>query len=206
MTRTIVADYDGTITEEDLLQRISRIWGDVETVEEVEAALREGRITLRDEITREYRPVKASLEEVQTWVLENVRIRAGFRELVELSRERGWQFLVLSSGFEELIRPTLEREGVDVEIVANRVDTLPTGWVVHWRDEALCAECGEACKRAALPGEGEIVYIGDGISDRCAALAADRIFAIKGLAAYLEQKGVPFEPFADFHDVARALA
>jgi len=57
----------------------------------------------------------------------------------------------------------------------------------------------------ALTNGGEVVYIGDGYSDRCAAESADRVFARRGLARWLDERGIPFEPFDDFHDVARAL-
>ena len=40
-----------------------------------------------------------------------------------------------------------------------------------------------------------LVYVGDGYSDRCAALAADRVFARSGLADYLTSRNEPFEPF-----------
>ena len=49
------------------------------------------------------------------------------------------------------------------------------------------------------------MYAGDGFSDRCVALAASRVFARDGLATYLDDRGVAFEPFEDFHDVLRAL-
>jgi 2-hydroxy-3-keto-5-methylthiopentenyl-1-phosphate phosphatase len=204
-SRTIVVDYDGTITEEDLLQQISHVFGDSAATNEVEEELRAGRISLREEITREYAPVRAPLDEVQQWVLERVRIRPGFREFVELARERGWRVVVLSSGFVELIRPTLEQAGVHVEILANSVEVEPTGWRVIWREETTCTVCGEECKRGALPGDGEVIYIGDGISDRCAALASDRVFATRGLARYLEDREAEFERFDDFFDVIRAL-
>ncbi len=58
----------------------------------------------------------------------------------------------------------------------------------------------EPCKRGALP-DGLLVYVGDGYSDRCAALAADRIFARDGLARYLDERGVRYEPFTDFHQL-----
>jgi 2-hydroxy-3-keto-5-methylthiopentenyl-1-phosphate phosphatase len=206
LTTTIVVDYDGTITEEDLLQQVSVVFGDPAVVSEVEGALREGRISLREEITREYRPVRALLDEVQRWVLDRVRIRPGFREFVDLAHDRGWRVVVLSSGFVELIRPTLERAGVDVEILANRVEVEPSGWRVIWREEATCAVCGEECKRGSLPADGEVIYIGDGISDRCAALASDRVFATRGLARYLEDREVEFERFDDFFDVIQALS
>ena len=47
--------------------------------------------------------------------------------------------------------------------------------------------------------------MGDGYSDRCAALAADRVFARDSLATHLDQLGVSYEPFYDLHDVAAAL-
>jgi 2,3-diketo-5-methylthio-1-phosphopentane phosphatase len=205
LSRTLVVDFDGTITEDDLLDEIAQRFGDPSVYQEVEDGLHAGTVTLRECITREFEPVTAPLDEVVRWILERARIRPGFGELVGLARRRGWRVVILSSGFHELIEPVLEGEGVDAELRANRVDPRPTGWRVLWRDETVCAECGEACKRAALPADGEIVYIGDGISDRCAALASDRVFATKGLARYLDSVGAPYESFRDFFDVAAAL-
>ena len=94
----------------------------------------------------------------------------------------------MSSGFVETIVPFLHTIGLgDLEILANSIDPRPDGWRVEWRDEAICAVCGEACKRGGLPVEGEVVYVGDGISDRCAAQAADRVFATRGLARYFDE-------------------
>jgi 2-hydroxy-3-keto-5-methylthiopentenyl-1-phosphate phosphatase len=205
MTRTLVVDFDGTITETDLLDTIARNFGDPVVYQEVEDGLHEGTISLRECITREFEPVTAPLEEVVGWVLDHTRIRPGFRELVELASERGWGLLVLSSGFHELIEPVLEREGVRVPVAANRVDARTDGWRVHWSAKTTCAVCGEECKRAALPQDREVIYIGDGISDRCAALASDRVFATRGLARHFDSVGVPYERFDDFHDVAAAL-
>ena len=81
----------------------------------------------------------------------------------------------------------------------------PDGWRVRWHEQTICAACGEACKRGGLPAEGEVVYVGDGISDRCAAQAADRVFATRGLARYFDERNLPYEPFDDFHDIVRAL-
>ena len=58
--------------------------------------------------------------------------------------------------------------------------------------------------RTRLP-DGEVVYVGDGYSDRCAALAADRVFATDGLARYLERRGVRHEPLTDFYALASEL-
>jgi len=207
--RTIAVDFDGTVTEIDLLDTIARDFGDPVVYQEVEDGLHGGTMALRDVITREFEPVQRPLEEVVGWELDNVRVRDGFREFVELARERGWRVVIVSSGFHELIEPILEREGVEVELHANRVDPRPEGWRVEWRYDSTCDSCGESCKRSivqALAGDDELIYIGDGYSDRCAAEASDRVFATRGLAAYLDERGFPYERFDDFNDVVRGLA
>jgi 2-hydroxy-3-keto-5-methylthiopentenyl-1-phosphate phosphatase len=210
LTRTLVVDFDGTITEQDLLDAIAQTFGDEEVYREVDEGLDDDRLSLNEVIRREFEPVRAPLDEVKGWVLENVRIRPGFRELVALARERGWRLAIVSSGFRELIEPVLEREGLeDVELLSNTVDTDPDGWKVRFRVSEVCETCGQPCKRStavALADGSELVYVGDGYSDRCAAESADLVFARRGLAGYLEERGIPFERFEDFHSVARRLA
>nr|MBA3434769.1 hypothetical protein [Actinomycetota bacterium] len=84
-------------------------------------------------------------------------------------------------------------------------DARPEGWQVRFRSSEPCPVCGEPCKREDVAGLGEFVYAGDGFSDRCVALQASRVFARDGLARYLAQRSVPFEPFEDFYEVARSL-
>jgi 2-hydroxy-3-keto-5-methylthiopentenyl-1-phosphate phosphatase len=197
----LVADWDGTITERDSLVMVLERFGDWEECRRLGDQLFSGEITLHEEIERQFATVTSPLEDVVAWVLENVRVRPGLPELVERFHP-----LVVSSGLHELIEPVLAREGVEVELLANRAVPSPEGWRVIWRDETLCPVCGQACKRRTLPAERPIVYVGDGYSDRCAALAADRVFATRGLAKYLDELGVAYEPFEDLHDVANGLS
>ncbi len=206
---TIFVDYDGTITEQDLLDTIAQTFGDPEVYAEVDRGLDENRLTLHEVLRREFEPVRAPLPEVVGWVLEHAVIRPGFHDLVALARERGWRLVVLSSGFRELIQPVLEREGLgEVELLANSIEPDPEGWRASFRDEQSCPVCGEPCKRAAVVAEsngGERVYVGDGISDRCGAEASDLVFARRGLASYLRDRGVQFEHFDDFHEIVATL-
>ena len=124
--RTLVVDFDGTITEQDVLDAIAQTFGDEDVYREVDEALDRNGITLHEVLRREFEPVTAPLDEVVEWVLEHSSIRPGFRELVELARERGWRFVVVSSGFRQFIEPVLEREGVDgLELVSNEVEPDP---------------------------------------------------------------------------------
>lgn len=197
----LVLDWDGTVTERDTLDLVLQEFGDPEIYERVEAEL--GRtLTLNEVIEQEFETVTAPLEEVVPWLLQHVRIRPGFAELARARRP-----LIVSSGFHELIEPVLEREGLldEVELRANRVETRPDGWRAHFRVAGRCEACGERCKRSDLPTGGEVVYAGDGYSDHCVSLAADRVFATGGLARWLDERGVPYRPLTDFHALAAEL-
>ena len=198
--RTLIVDWDGTITERDSLLMVLEQFGDWAECERLGEELFAGKITLREEIERQFATVHAPQDEVVAWAVENVRVRPGLPELAALDP------LVVSSGFHELIDPVLEREGVQVELQANRIEA---GRTAGGRSGASCRSAWSAASRASARRSrrtGEVVYVGDGYSDRCGALAADRVFARRGLAAYLEEQGVAYEPFDDLHTVAAALS
>lgn len=194
----LVVDWDGTVTERDTLAQVVEWFGDAETYRRNGRLM--GRSLTHDQaLASSFATIRAELGEVVERLLATVRLRPGFRELADRHRP-----LVVSSGFHELIEPVLARDGIELEVLANRVDVRSDGWHVRFRDVAVCAACREPCKRSALP-PGEVVYVGDGYSDRCAALAASRVFATDGLAEWLAGRGVAHERFENFHDVLAAL-
>ena len=194
----LVVDWDGTITVRDSLVQVIHEFGDPALLAELEPRVGVD-LTLHEEIALEFEAITTPLDEVVAWVVANVEVRPGLRALAR------FEPLIISAGFHELIEPVLARERVELDVLANRVDVRPGGWIVQFRDETACATCGEPCKRGSLVGE-PYVYAGDGYSDRCAALAADRVFARDSLATHLDELGVPYEPFGDLNDVAAALA
>ena len=200
-TPRVVVDWDGTVTEVDSLHMVLLEFGDADVYERAESRLGHD-LTLHEVIACEFETVRTPLGVVVDWVRANVRLRPGFHEVAERYRP-----LVVSSGFHELIEPILEREGLELELRANRLDPRPDGWRVRFRDELTCSVCDEPCKRRTVEElGGRYVYVGDGVSDRCVARAAELVFARDGLARYLADEGVPFLPFENFHDVRAALA
>jgi len=172
----LVLDWDGTVTVVDTLWLVLAEFGDAEVFRRVGEQLLAGRIGYRELMELEFATVRhVELPRVTAWLADNAAVRPGFHELV-----RRYDPLVLSSGFEELIRPLLAREGVEVELVANRIDPRPGGWRVVWNRDEPCDVCGDS-------------------------LSAERIFARAGLAEFLDAQGVAYEPFEDLDDVRRAL-
>src|SRR5262249_52675222 len=147
-------------------------------------------LTLNEVIAVEMETITAPFDEVLAWLLEVVTVRRGLAELVAEHDP-----LIVSAGFCELIEPILAREGLSVPVVANRIQPSPEGWQGVFLERAACGVGGEPCKREAIAGNGPFAYVGDGISDRCVSLAADRVFARDGLARWLDAQGVLYEPF-----------
>ncbi len=200
----IVIDWDGTVTEGDTLSAALQHFVPPAMLApltmRVDAALAAGRMTLQDVMAAEFSTMTAPIEAVVEFIREHTQVRAGFSDFVRM-----FDPLILSTSFHETIEPILAREGVTATVRAGRVTAAPHGWQIQWMSNDVCVHCGERCKRCLLP-TGPVIYVGDGYSDRCAARAATRIFARDGLARYLDELAIVYEPFTDFRDLAAALA
>jgi 2-hydroxy-3-keto-5-methylthiopentenyl-1-phosphate phosphatase len=190
----LVLDWDGTCTVEDSLVAAVHALGDP-AVYDLEF------VSYGDALAAEIATIRVTAEEAGEWAIENVKVRPGFHELITSHAP-----VIVSSGLPQLILPVLGREGVEVEVRSNFADPSSDGWRVKFRHEGLCPVCGDRCKRRSLPDGRPLVFVGDGWSDRCASLAADRVFARTGLATYLDEQGVAYEPYDTLHDVAAALS
>ncbi len=206
----IACDFDGTITQRDTLHVIVESYGERGLWERLEPRLRVGAITVEQAMQEEFAAVRATPDEVRDAVRRQAPIRDGFSEWVDWCARHGHRLVVLSNGFRSVIEPVLADVGLGhLEVVAHDARFSRDGCRLVWSDRGeRCDLCGRPCKREPLRARwhGErLVYLGDGISDRCASLLADVVFARNGLSEHLTGIDVPFIPFEDFHDVRDAL-
>ncbi|MEM3043813.1 MAG: HAD-IB family phosphatase [Thermoplasmata archaeon] len=203
----ILCDFDGTVTVEEvsvsILERFSGgRW------RSADRALREGRITLRETMEREFSQVRATPGEIGRFV-RGIHLRPGFGELLEWARAEGAPVVIVSEGLDFYIRSFLRERGLRVPFMANRAVFTKIGIrVQHPHASPLCGLCGN-CKRAHIEafrrGGFRTVFIGDGISDRCAAQHADVVFARGNLLRHCRSSGIGCVPYDDFFDVLWAL-
>lgn len=189
----LVLDWDGTCTVSDSLVDAIHAFGDA-------GVFRRGYGSYGESLAAEVGTIRATGEEVSSWAAAHVRVRPGLHGLAERYRP-----LIVSSGLPQLIDPVLAREGLQLEVRSNDADPLPGGWRLRFRDNGPCPVCGDMCKRRSLPDDRPLVYAGDGVSDRCAAQAADLVFARGWLADELAREGSPHTRFETLDDVASAL-
>ncbi len=206
----VLVDFDGTASLRDvgygLIERFARD----DSWQVIDNDYENGRIGSRQAYRLLGRVLRGTPEEWLEAALQRVQLDPGLAPLVAGCRERGWWVEVLSDGWEFYIQPALARARLEVPVRANRLQTgggSPLVLTPHLNP--LCGRCG-TCKRERVgwlrERGAQVVYVGDGYSDFCAAPRADRVFAKGTLAAHLTDRGIPFEPFTTLLDVARALA
>lgn len=180
-----IVDFDGTITTKDTLHAIVERWFPGE----------DGWLRFADApggvqggITQMLAELPATEGEVLAEVRRRSPIRAGFAAWVGRARGRGERIAVVSSGAREVVETLLDEAdlgGEPLPVYARRAHFSAAGG----RPEppafdVVCERCGAACKRAAvalLPEPGEAAwFVGDGISDHCGALVAERVYAVRG--------------------------
>jgi 2-hydroxy-3-keto-5-methylthiopentenyl-1-phosphate phosphatase len=112
------------------------------------------------------------------------------------------------------VGPILGRAGLaDLPFAANRAVFRSEGKVTRlgiefpYRDES-CEWCGN-CKRNHIlvtsADRDVVVYIGDGVSDRCPVRYADIVFARRSLIAYCQESNITYHTFDNFDDVRSRL-
>lgn len=209
-TLDIACDFDGTITRVDTLHLIVEAFGAEGAWTAIEPRLLSGELSLEEAMQEQFAQVYATPDEVAALVLERAGLRSGFGEFEAWCRARGHRLVVLSSGFRTVIARLLHHWGfAHLELTSHEAEFSAQGARLIWSDRGpACPECGRRCKRHDLRRLGlghPLVYIGDGISDRCAAQVADLVFARADLARHLTTESVPFVPFEDFSQVLARL-
>ena len=206
----IACDFDGTITQRDTLHVIVETFGEHGLWETLEPRLRSGEITVEQAMTIEFAAVRATAQQVADAVKRAAPLREGFVEWVDWVERQGHRLVVLSNGFRSVIAPVLTAAGLGhLDLVSHDARFRTDGCELIWSARGeRCGLCDRPCKRQPLAerwnGE-QLVYIGDGISDRCVSLQADVVFARDGLADHLAGQGVAYRAFDDFHQIRAEL-
>ena len=206
----IFTDFDGTITREDLGDKVFDVFG---KFSEYDPLLTSGELTVPEywhllaaSITSDTTP-----EMLRLWASEQPADEH-FRGFVQFCREKNIPLTVVSDGFDVYIDTVLEREGAgELPRFCNQLlyDNGVFTPFFPGRDESctcFCASCKRNSVLRSVPPEALVIYIGDGYSDFCAADHADIIFAKKALAAYCNRKRLPHYPFSTFADVQTIVA
>jgi 2,3-diketo-5-methylthio-1-phosphopentane phosphatase len=212
---TIFLDFDGTITVRDATDAILDAFADRRWLD-VEDAWKAGRIGSRECLTAQMALVAADRRDVDA-LLDGIDVDEGFVTLLEWCVARRAPVRIISDGFDYCIqrilsRPSLgfERYLKDISVVSSRLEPLGRQWRASFTSPGgPCVHGCATCKPAAIERLGVAgspsVFVGDGLSDRYAAAAADMVFAKDTLAVYCVEHSIPHTPYTTLATVARRL-
>jgi len=201
-------DFDGTITEQDasffLLDAFAQ--GDWR---QLLRQYQQHKISVGEFNTKAFTMVKASKEILFDTVMDEVKIRPGFQELVTYCTRRGFRFVIVSNGLAFYIKAILQKIGLaNIEVYAAQAWFHPEGMEVQYigpDGNQLGDGFKEAYIKLFLKQGYRLIYAGNGDSDIRPAKYAHQIFATGNLLNYYRQNNLEFRPFNDLTDIVTAL-
>jgi HAD superfamily phosphoserine phosphatase-like hydrolase len=205
----ILIDYDGTISLTDvsdmvLVEHVPGVW------EEAEALYAGSGMGSRRLMTWEMDLVEADPAALLATAAAQPH-DPGFVAFVRRAQAAGLPIEVVSDGFGFFIRPALEALGVG-ELTVVTARTLFAGRRASMEfpnGHPSCLVCG-TCKRervlAHRAAGRQVVFIGDGDSDRYAAGYSDIVFAKRSLERICLEAGWPFRRWTAFSEIDTWLA
>lgn len=122
------------------------------------------------------------------------------------ARAHGTLLEVVSDGLGFYVHDCLARMGLqDLPVATNEFDPDREPWIASFPyGHPRCFVCG-TCKRERVlhyQARGfHVAFVGDGLSDRYAAVHADTVVAKDHLVVICEETGIPYVPWRTFDDV-----
>ncbi len=128
-----------------------------------------------------------------------------FRQFVDWAQERQSPLMILSDGYDFYIDLLLKQEGIaSIPVYSNRMVWTEDGIQVEFplyrpdceRDMAHCK-----CQHVRSANGYRRVYIGDGVSDTCAAGKCDFVYAKRNLLDYCRERQIQHKSFDHFLEI-----
>lgn len=204
MKKVIFTDFDGTVTKVDscfaMVKSLAR-----DGWQELNKKWEERKLSTLECANQTFGLFDANLDDIKN-LMDTIEIDEYFREFLDLCRSKDYEIYILSDGYDFNIQAILNRYNINIKYFANKL--------IYGKDNRFRAECpyqSSSCQRCGtcktelikqLTTKGsQIIYIGDGHSDMCAAENADVVFAKDVLYRYCREKGINAIEFKNFKDI-----
>jgi len=210
MKIALQCDFDGTVTEEDVSFLLLDTYVGSQWREYLKEYI-EGRIPVGTFNKKVFGMMKADRQTMTDLVLnsDRVKIRPGFRELVDYCSRKDFKVVIVSNGLIFYIEVILENLGINgLEVHAAENHFSPDGMEVRYvGPDGTEMEVGyKEAYTEMLEKQGySIIYLGNGVSDIFSSRRAIKVFATGDLLEKCREEKLECTPFNDFHDVIREL-
>lgn len=206
----ILCDFDGTVAREDVGNLLFRTFSENGQSHEIVSRWKAGEISSRQCLEQEVALIHPERRSLEQFIVER-KLDPYFRDFHDFATRRGMEVVIMSDGLDYYIERILCRNGLgQVPFFANRLELNGSGMRVTfpWYDMLECTDCG-CCKTHHLMTYRQrgyfVIYVGDGLSDRCPGETADLVFAKGDLRRHCEANDISFVAFENFRDVEREV-
>jgi 2,3-diketo-5-methylthio-1-phosphopentane phosphatase len=212
----VFLDFDGTISRADVVDAVLERYAD-RAWTTIEDAWRAGRIGSRQCLRDQMALVGATPAELHS-LLGEIGLDEGFASLLDTCASHRLRVHVISDGFDycigrilKTVEPRLHDMVDAMRVCASHLEHAGgSDWRVgfpYFPDVCAhgCATCKPAVMAELNPAGAPSIFVGDGLSDRFAAHAADLVFAKYKLEAYCTEQSLPHVPYTTLDDVAREI-
>jgi 2-hydroxy-3-keto-5-methylthiopentenyl-1-phosphate phosphatase len=206
MKQLILCDFDGTISVQDMgyvlvTQFASSEW------ESIDRDFRERKIGSKEAYSRIAKILSGDEPTILRFIQEHSNIDPSFPTFYEYCHEKGIDIKIISDGLDFYIKKILEIHHLsEIPFYANGTHFLRgEGIEISFpHSEEECGLCG-TCKKKLIQNHRKeydsIFFVGNGLSDRCAAQEADFVFAKDSLYNYCTEQDIPCHFFKYFHEI-----
>jgi 2-hydroxy-3-keto-5-methylthiopentenyl-1-phosphate phosphatase len=206
MKQLILCDFDGTISVQDMgyalvTQFASNEW------ESIDRDFRAGKIGSKEAYSRIAKILSGDEPTIHRFIQEHSHIDPSFPTFYEYCHEKGMDIKIISDGLDFYIQKILEIHHLSkIPFYANVTHFLKGKGIEitfpHSEEECgLCGTCKKKLIQIHRKEYDSIFFIGNGLSDRCAAQEADFVFAKDSLYNYCTEQDIPCHFFKGFHEV-----
>lgn len=201
-----VSDFDGTITEKDSLYHFFERYG-LDEWKVVEQLWVDGKISSKECLIREFELVPNLSEKLIDEFVSEIKIDKYFLEFNKLRIKNGYDFVIVSDGLDYFINKILIKNNLEnIRVVTNHAEFINDKFTLDFPNS--CSECKNdsgTCKCKVISDlrktYEKICYIGDGVSDYCAADKADILYAKKSLLKHCKEQNIPCLEYESYKDI-----
>ncbi len=209
----VFCDFDGTIAAHDIGSRLFRTFAGEKAAQIVQRYLND-EINARECLTQECAAIDTVTPVELAKFVDQFEIDPHFPGFATFCSAHGIPVTIVSDGLDVYVEQMLRKYNLaHLRWFANHAEFVRVGNSTKlvpsfpYRD-AECERCGNCKRNHILTSSGDddvIVYVGDGISDRCPARYADIVFAKHSLIPYCQEQNITYHEYRQFGDVQGRL-
>lgn len=205
-------DFDGTVTTQDAVDLVLERFASQEW-KEIEKDWAKGKIGSRECLTRQMALVSATRAQFLE-LAGSIPVDPGFVSFLRTLKSFSIPAVIVSDGFDVLIQSVLQRVLREepallkaLPVYSNRLSWVSDNKVkpffltsssacVHG-----CANCKVRVMEKIKSDKDQVIFVGDGLSDRFAAAESQLVFAKKSLLDFCQQQKIVHKAYEGFREI-----